>query len=164
MPIGAMLRGFAAGVVGTAAMDLYWYARYRAGGGDQPFLRWEFVTEPDWDKVGAPALMGKRMVEAVTQRPLDARWAPLTNNVMHWGYGTTWATLYGVAAASARRDRVLTGLPFGAAVWATSYVVLPLAKLYKPIWEYDATTLAIDLGGHLTYGVTTAAAFKGLRY
>ena len=52
------------------------------------------------------------------------------------------------------------GAPFGASVWASSYVVLPAAKLYRPIWEYDRRTLAKDLGAHLEYGLTTAAVFK----
>jgi len=43
------------------------------------------------------------------------------------------------------------GLPFGATVWASDYVILPAAKLYKPIWDYDAKTLANDLGAHLVY-------------
>ena len=43
---------------------------------------------------------------------------------------------------------------------ASSYAVLPLAKLYKPIWEYDRKTLAKDLSAHLAYGLATAAAFR----
>jgi len=33
------------------------------------------------------------------------------------------------------------------------------AGLYKPIWEYDAKTLAWDLGAHLAYGAGTGTAF-----
>jgi hypothetical protein len=51
------------------------------------------------------------------------------------------------------------GLPFGAAVWAASYVLLPEAGLYKPIWQYDAKTLAGDLSAHLAHGASTGAAF-----
>ena len=36
---------------------------------------------------------------------------------------------------------------------------LPAAGLDKPIWEYDATTLAWDLGAHLAYGAGTGTAF-----
>jgi hypothetical protein len=36
---------------------------------------------------------------------------------------------------------------------------LPEAGLYKPIWEYDATTLARDLTAHLGYGAGTGTAF-----
>jgi hypothetical protein len=47
-------------------------------------------------------------------------------------------------------------------VFLSGYVVLPLAKLYKPIWEYDAQTLAKDLSAHLAYGMVTAEAFRAL--
>jgi hypothetical protein len=33
------------------------------------------------------------------------------------------------------------------------------AGLYKPIWEYDAKTLAVDLSAHLAYGAGTGTAF-----
>jgi len=39
-------------------------------------------------------------------------------------------------------------------------VVLPLAGLYKPIWQYDAKVLAKDLGAHCVYGLGTAATFR----
>ncbi len=58
-----------------------------------------------------------------------------------------------------RRPRALCGLPFGTAVWGTGYVVLPEAGIHKPIWEYDAKTLATDLGGHLAYGAGTGVTF-----
>jgi len=50
-------------------------------------------------------------------------------------------------------------LPFGAAVWAGGYVILPAAGLYQPIWKYDAQTLAWDLAGHLAYGAGTGITF-----
>jgi hypothetical protein len=42
--------------------------------------------------------------------------------------------------------------------------VLPRLGLYKPIWEYDRTTLAKDLSAHLVFGVTTAATFRVLSH
>jgi hypothetical protein len=44
-------------------------------------------------------------------------------------------------------------------VWISGYVLLPEGGLYKPIWEYDAKTLAGDLSAHLAYGVGTGATF-----
>ena len=52
------------------------------------------------------------------------------------------------------------GLPFGAAVWASGYVVLPLLGVYKPIWKYDLETLEKDLSAHLVFGTATAAAYS----
>ena len=51
------------------------------------------------------------------------------------------------------------GLPLGAVVWVSGYVVLPEGGLYKPIWEYDAQTLAGDLTAHLAYGAGTGTTF-----
>ena len=51
------------------------------------------------------------------------------------------------------------GPPFGAAVWAGGYVVLPLLGVYQPIWKYDRETLEKDLSAHLVFGTATAATF-----
>ena len=161
-PLGATLRGMLAGAVGTAAMDGYWYARARAGGSTASFLSWEFTAPQDWDKISAPGQLGRRLAEAVIQKPLDPRWTSTTNNVMHWGYGVGAGAVYGIVAGSLKRRRLVYGVLFGSAVWAASYVVLPLAGLYKPIWEYDPATLAIDLGAHVAYGVTAAGVFAAL--
>jgi hypothetical protein len=161
-PLGALTRGMLAGIAGTAAMDVYLYSRYRAGGGESAPLAWEFTALEDWSKVSAPGQVGCRLIEGFIRRPLSPRWAPLVNNVMHWGYGPAKAAAYGIVVGSLRRRRVRYGVPFGVAVWLSGYALLPLAKIYKPIWEYDAKTLAVDLGGHLIFGTVTAATFAVL--
>ena len=47
-------------------------------------------------------------------------------------------------------------------MWATSYATLPLAGIYKPIWQYDVATLEKDLSAHLAYGAATGAALAPL--
>ena len=49
-------------------------------------------------------------------------------------------------------------------MWASGYVILPEGGLYKPIWEYDAKTLAWDLSGHLAYGAGTGITFRQLTH
>jgi len=159
-PLGAILRGLVAGAVGTAAMDVVWYMRYRRGGGKEKFLDWELSTDlTGWEKAPAPALIGKKIVEAFTGQQLPPERAAFMNNFMHWAYGIGWGTVYGLLAGSLPRPFVALGLPFGATVWATGYVVLPKAGVYKPIWEYDSKTLWKDLSAHLAYGTGTAATF-----
>ena len=63
-------------------------------------------------------------------------------------------------AGSRRKPAVWLGLPFGAAVWASGYAVLPQFGVYEPIWKYDVETLAKDLSAHLVFGSATAAAFR----
>lgn len=63
---------------------------------------------------------------------------------------------------SVRRVRWWSGIAFASIVWLSDYVVLPLAKVYRPLWEYDAETLADDYSAHVVYGTTTSAAFAVL--
>jgi hypothetical protein len=142
-------------------MDLVWFRRYVRSGGKSGFWDWETSAGMhDWESAPAPAQVGRRVVEGFLQRQLSPDRARLTNNVVHWAMGVGWGALYGILADSARRPRVRYGLVLGPAVWATGYVVLPFAQLYKPIWEYDAATLAKDLSAHVVYGLGTAAGFR----
>ena len=160
-PLGALAGGVAAGALGTAALDLVMYSHYRSDGGTQGPLEWEFSAGvEDWEGAAAPAQVGRRVVEGLFQVELAPRWARLTNNVMHWAYGLLWGAQYGLVAGSARRLPHINGLVLGPVVFASGYVVLPLTKLYKPIWEYDAPALAKDLSGHMAYGLVTAEAFR----
>ena len=162
-PLGAVVHGAMAGGAGTAAMDLALYLRYRVSSDDQGFLGWEFGGPSAWDRISAPGQVGRRLVEGFRQRALDERWARLTNNVTHWGYGIAWGGVLGLLAGSTPRSRhAMVGPLFGATVWGSSYVTLPVAGLYKPIWEYGPGELAPDLIAHLIFGVTAHRALRWL--
>lgn len=159
-PVGAVARGLIAGALGTAAMDLLWFWRYKRDHGEDAFLAWELSNGlDDWEQAPAPAQIGKRLVEGAFDIEIPPDRAALLNNVTHWGYGMLGGLQYGIAAGSLHAPRISYGIPFGATVWASGYVVLPLAHLYKPIWKYDLGTLGKDLSAHLVYGLTTAVAF-----
>jgi hypothetical protein len=140
-------------------MDTVRYVKYRRGGGQDSPLAWEFGPVDSWEQAPDPGQVTKRLIEGFTQREIPDRWAWLTSTLTHWAYGSAAGALYGVLAGSMRRPHALYGLPFGATVWVSGYVVLPEAGLYKPIWDYDAKTLASDLSAHLAYGAGTGAAF-----
>jgi len=162
-PLGALVRGLVAGAVGTAAMDALLYRRYRRGGGTSSVDEWELSKGlSSWEQAPAPAQVGRRLVEGLFDLELSPRRVPLVNNVMHWAYGTFNGAQYGIVAGSLPRPRIAYGLVFGATVWGADYVILPAAKLYRPIWEYDRKTLTDDLSAHLVYGLTTAAALRVL--
>ncbi|MPY94027.1 MAG: hypothetical protein GEV08_13470 [Acidimicrobiia bacterium] len=143
-------------------MDALWYVRHRRTGGDEGPLAWEFGGVHTWDDVSAPGQVGKRLLEGFLDREVPDQWAALTQNVVHWGTGVAWGVQFGVVAGSLRRPSWLGGLVLGPVAWVTAYAVLPLAKLYKPIWEYDAATLAKDLSAHLVYGTATGAVLAAL--
>jgi hypothetical protein len=140
-------------------MDTVRYVKYRRGGGQDSPLAWEFGPVDSWEQAPDPGQVTKRLIEGFTQREIPDRWAWLTSTLTHWAYGSAAGALYGVLAGSMRRPHALYGLPFGATVWVSGYVVLPEAGLYKPIWDYDAKTLASDLSAHLAYGAGTGVAF-----
>ena len=124
-PLGAVMRGALAGAVGTLAMDLVWFARFKREGGEQRFVEWEFSTKPDWNEVSAPGQVGKRLAEAFLLRELPPAAAPLTNNVMHWGYGILWGVQYGLVAASRPKPRVRAGLVLGPQLLVLAALVVP---------------------------------------
>jgi hypothetical protein len=144
-------------------MDLLWYRRYRRDGGKEPFLRWELGGDIlGWADASAPGQIGKKVEQLVTGREPPERWARTTTNVVHWATGIGWAVQYGVLAGRTAGHPVLRVLGLGPAVWLSGYVILPVAGVYKPIWEYDAETLAEDLSAHLVFGLATGTAFAVL--
>jgi hypothetical protein len=160
-PLGAVGRGLAAGAVGTLAMDVLLYARYRRGGGQCEFPTWEFSANiSSWEEAPAQTQVGKRLFEGLFQTKLPLDRAALVSNITHWAYGLLCGALYGIVAESVSQPRTWYGLPLGAGVFAVDYTVLPAAGLYKPIWQYDRKTLAKDLSAHLVYGTATAAALR----
>ena len=163
-PLAAVAGGLLAGVVGTVCLDTVQYLRYRRAGGTDSPLAWEFAPVRTWEQAPDPGQVARRVIEGFTQRKLPDRWAFPVSTAMHWAYGSGAATLYGILAGSLRSPQAVYGLPFGAAVWATGYVILPEGGLYKPIRDYDAKTLAWDLTGHLAYGAGTGITFRLLTH
>ena len=162
-PLDAAVRGVAAAALGTLTMDVFLYRRYRREGGESGFGAWESSAGLEtWDDAPAPAKVGKKIVEAMTGHELSPRYARSLNNVTHWGYGISAGAPFGIFAGVLRAPRLRYGPPFGAAVWATGYIVLPVLGVYRPIWEYDLRTLGKVLSGHLVFGLGTAAAFRVL--
>jgi hypothetical protein len=158
-PLTAVAGGFLAGVAGTACMDTVRYLMSRRADAKESPLRWEFGPIESWNDAPDPGQVARRVIEGFTQRKLPDRWAWSISTAAHWCYGSMWGSLYGVVAGSLRSPDPVYGLPCGAAVWASDYAVLPEAGLYKPIWKYDAPTVARDLGAHLAYGAATGTAF-----
>jgi hypothetical protein len=155
--------GVLAGAAGTAAMDALLYLRYRREGGTQGPFEWEFSAGvKGWEDASAPGLVGKRILDSAMGRQPPDEWARSTQNIMHWATGMGWGGQYGVILGAWNRSPWAGGLVFGPLVWLSGYVVLPVAKIYQPIWDYDAKTLAKDLSAHMAYGVTAGAVCAAL--
>jgi hypothetical protein len=158
-PVEAIVGGAIAGAIGTVCMDAVRFVRQRRAGGVRNPLEWEFAAVPTWQDAPDPGQVGRRLIEGFTQRKLPDGSAWLVSTFMHWSYGAGWGALYGVLAGSMRKPHAICGTPFGALVWGSGYVVMPLTGLYEPIWKYDRKTLTEDLSAHLAYGTGTGVAF-----
>ena len=132
-PLAAIVGGALAGAVGTVCLDAAQYVRYRRDGGTKSFPEWEFAAIDGWADAPVPGQVGKRVIEGFTLRKLPDRWAWPVSTAMHWGYGAANGAVYGVLAGSVRRPHPWYGVPFGALVWVSGYVILPEGGLYKPI-------------------------------
>ena len=102
-PVGAVWRGVLAGAVGTIAMDLLWFYRYKRGGGESGFLDWELSTEASsWEAAPAPAQIGRRLLEAVFHRQVPVEQVALVNDVEEaqlsarsWNVWYSWGMMIG---------------------------------------------------------------------
>ena len=158
-----VIAGAVAGAVGTVAMDLVWYRRYRNEGGTDSLGTWETgESVTSWEQASAPGQVGRKALRIVTGGEPSDELARPTTNIVHWATGVGWGVQYGLLASRPTRHPVLRAGGLGPAAWLSSYVVLPLAEVYKPIWQYDARTLAKDLSAHLVFGAGTSAAFAAL--
>lgn len=158
-PVTDVLLGAGAGIAGTLAKDgfqkLAAAASGEAGG--------EGATPSSWEEASVPARVGHGVVAGVFQRDVPIEQHDKMMWATHLVYGGTWGALYGVVEASVKPRSMVHGLLLGGIVWSSAYVILPAAKLYKPIWKYPPKTLAKDLSYHLVYGLAVALAFAGAR-
>jgi|HubBroStandDraft_5_1064220.scaffolds.fasta_scaffold146031_1 hypothetical protein len=155
--------GVLAGAAGTAAMDTLLYLRSRRAGLQEGPLDWEFSSGvTSWSDVSAPGLVGKRLLEGFMGRAVSDQRARSVQNAVHWGTGASWGTLLGLIVGPVAQPALIGGLVFGPIVWLSGYVLLPIGKIYKPMWDYDAKTLAKDLSAHMVYGVTAGTVLAAV--
>lgn len=154
------LTGAIAGVLGTFAMDLVWYRRFRAGGGSQRFVAWETSEGTEgFEDAAAPARTAK-VVAGFAGVDLPDATARAVNNAVHWTTGIGWGKAHGFAAGILGTTNPLLGLVTGVVAWGTSYAVLPRLGVYQPMSEYDRDVLWQDLSAHLVYGAVVGIVFR----
>ncbi|MBA2566487.1 MAG: hypothetical protein ACR2IN_08380 [Thermoleophilaceae bacterium] len=112
-----------------------------------------------------PAEVGKRVVEGVLGREVPDDRMNALNQGMHWAYGTSWGLPFGIAVGSSRSSDsvVSSGIALATLAWAAGRGELTAMKLAPPPWQDPPSSLAVDVGSHLVYGLATAAAFRAVR-
>jgi hypothetical protein len=158
-PLGALARGLAAGVAGTAALTAVQAAVAIKRGSSV-----EEAVAPDppesWEDAPAPGQVGERVLRVLFRRPPSTRNANTVTNVVHWAYGVGWGGLYGIVQGSLHAPAAVAGTAFSGVVVGSAYTVLPAMRIYDKPWEYPPSTLATDAGYHLVYGLTVAGTYR----
>ena len=158
-PLGALARGVAAGIAGTAALTAA-----QTGVAIRRGSSLGEAVAPDppesWEDAPAPGQVGERFLRVLFRRSPSTGNANVVTNVVHWAYGAGWGGLYGIVQGSVGAGTVAAGTGFSAAVLGGAYTVLPAMRIYDKPWEYSPSTLAQDAGYHLVYGLTVAGAYR----
>ena len=120
-PVGAVVRGLGAGAVGTLAMDLLLFARYKRGDGKSSFRRGSCRRR---SRAGTRHRHRHRSADAwsraCSRGPCPTGW-PRWSTTSHLGLlGIVNGVPYGLVVGSLPRPRVWFGVPFGAGVWGSS--------------------------------------------
>lgn len=141
---GAVGRGLAAGLVGTAAMTL------------SNVVEMKLVTGRSGSTVPADAVEEISGIEPANQ-PSTAR----LNELSHWGYGIAQGALRGVLGAAGLNGPA-AAIAHYAVVWGTQQTMLPLLGVAEPTWRYGRQAVAIDMTHHSVYVIGTSLAYEWL--
>ena len=145
-------KGFAAGALGGLA------ASFAMGQFYSLFQKFESSALPDQED--STVQLASAMAQSIFHHRLTPEQKEIAGPAVHYGFGASVASLYGIAAEFAPPVRAGWGMAFGAAVWLGAHViVVPALGFSPPISESTPGKEATELGGHLVYG----AVVEGLR-
>jgi hypothetical protein len=134
-----LVHGALAGALGAAQMTVLRMLAHRAG--------WIDAMVPQavevWAKDKSPLLAPRR---AATHHVAD--------QLLHLGYGGVMGAAYALAKPGpARASRAIE---LGAGLWAfAAFVMFPALGIARPVWRASLREELVNLGAHLSYGVTT---------
>ncbi len=162
-PIGALVEGAIAGVIGCAVQDLFFkLARPIA---PRPPADAFAPPEPQQRDETALATAARRLVEQLAQRgPLDERAKERLGTAIHYGFGAGWGGLYGLLRASWPSLWSIRGVTgFSVAVWALSDdLLLPALRLAGWPYRYPLRVHAFAVAAHLAYGAGVAGTLAAI--
>lgn len=157
--IKGLICGAAAGALGAAIMDLYWWA-VRGVWGARP----EQEPRPG-DQVEenrhATQVMADRLAKALTGRPVPEGQKAGAGVGAHYAAGVTFGSLFGAIVSRRTRTGPLAGLLYGALVWLLFNVIAIRAmRMASEPEKVPTRDHAQALGAHLLYGTSVALASR----
>ena len=165
------LMGFAGGLIGALAMNLFSRAVSSAGNG-----REATGAAPGNDRVGrgvqppqadgpagddATVRVGSIAYRTVTGRTPDHGIRPWLGTAVHYAFSGTIGACYALAADRLPIIRAAYGTAYGTAVWIVAdELIMPLLGLSRGPRQLPAGVHAYALAGHWVYGATLESALR----
>lgn len=157
-PLGALARGFAAGIAGAAVQSLFFAATARVAPKPSRLSPGEAKPPDETHESNSLETISRRFVEHLMRRPLPNK--QRAGQLAHYAFGAAWGGLYGLWRESAR----VSPMAFGGVVWILSdNLLLPLFRLGAWPQKYSLREHHYALQAHLAYGLGTAGAYAVLR-
>lgn len=157
--IKGLLAGAAGGLLASYLMEQFqagWGAAAEAIGSSKK----RSGRKPDPTTVKAANVIS----EKVTGRKLPLNYKSIAGEAMHYGMGTSSATVYGVLAEVAPIVTIGNGTGFGTGVWLLAdELAVPAAGLSSSPKEIPLATHAYALASHLVYGWITEIVRRAIR-
>ena len=145
--IQSIISGFGAGVIATLPMSLAMLLMHRLL---RPQERYPLPP-----RAITARLLGRRKSNALTRHGLDTSELNALTVGAHFAYGGLCGLIFAFAQRVVPLPRVLTGLVFGVAVWAGSYLAwLPALGLLSPATAHPPRRTAVMVVAHLVWGAS----------
>ena len=160
-PVGAFVRGLAAGALGAAAQSLFFAATRRWAPTPTKLPRHPRKPEQKAQSESSVQTVARRAVEGLMKRgPLEEADKARAGTAVHYLFGALWGSVYALCRESFATSPML----FGASVWAASdNLLLPAFRVAAWPHHYSLEEHHYALQAHFAYGLATASAYALLR-
>jgi putative membrane protein len=151
-PWKGVLAGALGGLVASIAMSKFYLLLPRAGSDSQT------------DEEDSTVKVASAISQAIFHHELTSDQKTMAASAVHYAFGITMATLYGLLAEFRESTRLGWGLPFGAAIWLGAHVItVPTLGLSEPVTCAAPAAEGYELTAHLVYGAVVEGIRRSLR-
>lgn len=155
-PIKGAVCGIVAGAAASAVMDVYWKI-VKGRLGDRPEQKPKGKNDGQEEEQPSTQVIADRLSQALTGEEIPKKDKAVAGIGVHYATGLLFGALFGLAAAMRPRLRIMSGLLYGAAIWAVlDEVALRLLGIAPDADKVPPIEHAQALGAHLVYGSSTA--------
>jgi hypothetical protein len=163
-PLGALVRGLAAGAVGSAVQSRFLHLT--RGIAPHGSSRVFYPPEDAQRHERATETVARRFVEGLMKRgPLDREQKKRGAQAVHYAVGSVFGAAWALVRESHPALRGPLGIAgFGVAAWMIGDNLLyPVFRLGSGVQGYPLSTHAYALGAHLVFAAAVGSAYEALR-